>query len=254
MLAVRSPAQGADVGVVFLGELLGGAGLYIIEVKLGFSGGISNPGYPFAVRAPLGVTVVGVRAAGEVTGNALAHRHVEYFSAGADNHAGAIGGCAGVVNVTAVQFAALGAAVDGVGGQFYANLAVISGGGVQLVQPAAVFKHDGLAVGGRELYVIFLEVGNLAGGAGAGVIGEQVHHHISVAGEENLVSYPHGEDILGGVVGNVGHLLGLGIVNPDVIGHAAAVVFPGAEFTHHAVVGHLFAVRAPGKPAAFRQG
>ena len=44
------------------------------------------------------------------------------------------------------------------------------------------------------------------------------------------------------VVGHVFHLLGSRVIHPDVVGHTALVVFPGAELAHHAVVGHLFAV------------
>ena len=47
--------------------------------------------------------------------------------------------------------------------------------------------------------------------------------------------------------------MGLGVIDPHVVRHAAPVVLPSAEFAHHAVVGQLFPVRRIGAEAAFRK-
>jgi hypothetical protein len=49
-------------------------------------------------------------------------------------------------------------------------------------------------------------------------------------------------------------LLSLEIVNPDVIGHAAAVMLPGAEFAENAIESHFRIVRRERSKASTRYG
>ena len=119
---------------------------------------------------------------------------------------------------------------------------------------ASLFEHDGLAVGAGELDVEVREFGDLFRLAGLGVVDKEVHSHVTVGNEEDFVADPHGEDVLGVVFGDIGDALLGRIPDPDVVCHAAAVVLPGAEFTHHAVVGQPLAVGRPAAEAPFREG
>ena len=55
------------------------------------------------------------------------------------------------------------------------------------------------------------------------------------------------------VVSQVRSRAGLEIVNPDIVGHAAAVMFPGAELAEDAVESHLGIVGREGGEAAARE-
>ena len=253
MLTVRGPLQAADISVAALGELLHGTRFHVVQIHFRFAAGVSDPGNPLAVRAPGGAPVVGIGRAGEVAGDPLPHGHVKYFPAGGHHYAGTVGGQAGVRELVLHVFPQ-GAGIDVVGPQGDGNLGAVPRGRVQPVQPAAVLEDDTLAVRGGELDVVFGEMGYLAGLTAAGVVGEQVHGHVPVAGVEDVLAHPHGENILGVVVGDVAHFSGLGIPDPDIVGHAAAVILPGAEFAHHAVVGQFFTIRGITAPAAFREG
>ena len=254
VFAVRAPLKGTDIGIVVLGELHRGTTLgHIVQIDFRFTGNVADPGYPLAVRAPVGSAVVGTGAAAQVAGNALPDRHVKDFSARA-HHGPVAVRRQGKGRCLITHLAPFGAGINGIGGQADGHPHAFPGSRIKAIDITAILKDDGLAVGGRKLYIVFVEVRNLAGLAGFGVVAEQVHDHVTVAGKENIFADPHGEDVLGHVVGNIHHGLGLGVPDPHVVGHAAAVVLPGAEFPHNAVVGQLLAVRAPGAEATFRQG
>ena len=89
---------------------------------------------------------------------------------------------------------------------------------------------------------------------GGAVIAEEVHRAVAVGAEIHLVADPHREDVLRIVVGDVLDFLRLEVVNPHIVSHAAAIVFPSAELTHHTVVGNLLTVRRIRNPSTFRQG
>ena len=76
---------------------------------------------------------------------------------------------------------------------------------------------------------------------------------VAVGEEIDLVANPHREDVLRLVVGDVLHLLGCGIIHPDVVRHTTLVVFPRTELTHHTVIGKLFAIRRIATEATLRQ-
>ena len=142
---------------------------------------------------------------------------------------------------------------DVVGGESDVDFARLACGGVEGIDVAAFLKHDGVAVGRGELDVEVGEVGHFLGFACEGVVGEEIHGHIAVGDEENLVADPHRGDVLGGIGGDVGHGAFCGVVDPDVVGHSATIIFPGAEFAHHAVVGHALSVGRERAEASFGQ-
>ena len=127
-------------------------------------------------------------------------------------------------------------------------------GWVEAVDVAAVLEDDQPAVGGGELDVVVLEVGHLLRLLRAGVVNEDVHRAVAVGEEVDFVAHPHGEDILGVVVGHVFDRLLVRIVDPDVVGHAAFVVLPGAELAHDTIVSQAPAVGCIAAKAAFGQG
>ena len=74
---------------------------------------------------------------------------------------------------------------------------------------------------------------------------------VAVGNEIDRVARPHRENVLGRIVGNVDRLLAVEIVNPDVVGLAAAIALPGAEFPEDAVVGQL--LRDPANRSRIRR-
>ena len=119
---------------------------------------------------------------------------------------------------------------------------------------AAIFIDYVLVTERGPLDVVIGVVRHLGGLLGRPVIAEQVHRAVTVGAEIHLVSNPHWEDVLCVVVGDVLDLLRFEVVNPHIVGHTAAIVFPSAELTHHAVVGNLLAIRRIRNPATFGQG
>ena len=253
VLAVRAPLEGADVGVGALRHLDRVAALHrVIKVDFSLAGGVADPGDPLAVRAPDRAAVVGAGRPADVAGDAGLHGHVEDFAAGGHDHPGAVRGQAHA-RAIAGHGLALRAAVHIVRSERDGDLRGLAGLRVQPVQPASVLEDDGLAVGGGELHVVLLEVGDFLGLLRLRIVHEEVHDHVAVGSEEDLVADPHREDVLGDVFGDVFHLAGLGVIDPHVVRHAAPVVLPGAEFAHHAVVGQFLSVRGPGAETALRE-
>ena len=252
LLAVRAELQGADIGVIVLRNHLGiTAFLYIVEIDFGLSGAIANPGDPFAVGAPDGAAVIGTRRPAEVAGHTVTHRDDEHFATGRHDKAVAIRGDGRGCRTG--EMALLGTAVHGIRGQGDVDLLAAAGRRIELVNVTGVLIDDDLAIGAGELDIILVIVGHLLCLLRAGVINEEVHDVVPVGSEEDLIADPHREDVLGDVVGHILDLLGLRIPDPDIVGHTAAVVLPGTELTHDAVVRQAFAVRGPGRPAAFRK-
>ena len=74
---------------------------------------------------------------------------------------------------------------------------------------------------------------------------------VAVGNEINLRTDPHRHDVLGLVGGDILNLFP--VPDPDVVRLSSAVVFPGAELAHGAVVREAFPVRTPAAEPAFRQ-
>ena len=250
-LAVRSPYEAADVGVGSLGQLHGLGLLHVLEIDLGLAGTVGDVGDVFPVGGELGPALVGAGRAGDVPGDAGLDGHVEYFSACRDGHAVTFLRYADVGEIL-VHMHLLGAGIEAFGIELDVDLAVRTVGRVEGIDIASVLEYDPLAVGARELDVVLLEIGDLGGLPGLGVVHEDVHPMVTVGDEEYLVAHPHGDDILGFVVGD--GLDGLAVVDPDLVGLAAAVVLPRTELAEDAVVCEFLPVGRIAAETALRQG
>src|SRR3974377_2069579 len=78
---------------------------------------------------------------------------------------------------------------------------------------------------------------------------------IAIGDEIDAGAVIHREGIQRGIFGEVFDLLGFKVVEPDIIGQAAAVAFPGAELAEDAVVGEKIPIGREGAetPAWQRQ-
>ena len=190
----------------------------------------------------------------EVAGGAVLGRHGEDVAAGDDGDALAIrggrdaGDVAGDVDESGTGGGGVLADGDGHDGGF-------TGGEVKPPDLAGLLEDDGVAAEGGELDVVVGEVRHLDGLLGGEVVAEEVGAGRAFGDEvDAAVGGPHGEEILRGVIGDVLEFAGLQVEDPDVVGHAAAVLFPGAEFAKDAVVGDLGVIGGVGGKAAPRDG
>ena len=181
------------------------------------------------------------RCTSQVLDHTLLGRYVKHLTSCGDDHPLALGRKANSCDVVATLFQ-LRAGKDVIGCQGHVHLLGLLLGGIQFIEVTPILKHDGFTEAAGELAVIFSEVRHLARLFCLCVIGEQVHRVVTVGEEEDLIANPHREDVLRLVVGDVLHLLGSGIIHPDVVSHTALVVFPGTEFTHYPIVGKLFTI------------
>ena len=224
--------------------------LYIKEIDFGLAGAVGDVGDIFPVVGELRSALVRSRRAGDVAGDACLDRHVEDFAACRDGKAVSLVGDADCRQV-AVDVHFLVTGVDAFGVKVDVDFLDGPVGGVEGVEVAAVLENDPFAVGARELDVILLEIGDLGGLSGLGVVDEDVHPVVAVRDEEDLVANPHGHDVLCVVVGD--RLDGLAVVEPDLVGLTSTVILPGTELAEDAVVGKGLAVRGVAAEAAFRQ-
>ena len=237
MLGIRSPEQVADIGVVILCGLDCGSSGRIIKIDLVLTGNIADVGDILAVRAPCGAPLIGPGGLGDIPGDSLSNGDVEDFTTSGNSGPLAI---RRDTETTSGYLLQLRTGVDQVRSKSDVDLLSLLGGGIELVEETSLLKHDQLAVGAGELHIVILKVGDLGGGLGLGVVDKDIHCHIPVRNKEDLVAYPHREDILSGVVGDLLDLLA--IIDPDLVGHTATIVFPCAELPHHAVVSQLLAI------------
>ena len=249
MLAVRGPHQVADIGVVVLGGLDGRSGRGFIKINLVLTGGIADVSDVFPVGTPGSRPLVGTGSLGDIPGDALAHRNVEDLSAGDHSSPLAVRRDA---ESTAGDLLQLGTGVNHVGSQGDVDLLGLLRGRIQLVQETALLEDHYLSVGAGELDVEVREIRDLRRGLRGSVVHEYVHVHVAVGCEVYLVSDPHREDILGGVVSNLLHALS--VIDPDLVGHSAPVVFPGTELPHYAVVSQLLPVGGITAETTFGKG
>ena len=186
----------------------------------------------------------------QVTRDARFDGYGPYVATCTEGHTGAVGRDAAAVDeLAAVDVFVADASVvvndlhfDGV---FLAIAEVVT------VQLAAVFIDDVVVAQRRPFDVVISVLSHFLCLLGVVVVNEEVHRAVAVGTEVDFIADPHGEDILRLIVGDVFGSLGLEVMDPNLVGHAALVVFPGAELTHDAVIGHLFAIWGIGEPAAF---
>ena len=211
---------------------------------------VGEVGDVLAVGRPAAFTLVGAGGLGHVAHRTVLGGEGEEVAAGDDQHALAVG--RKVVGEHLVgHILVFGTAINVVVSEIDGHFLALAGLDVVLVDVAAVFEdHVVLRVGG-ELAVVFREVGDLADLLGLGVEDEEVHGPVAVGEEVDLIADPHREDVLGVAVGDRVDLGGAHAVDPDVVGLAAAVVFPGAEFAEHPVHGQILAVGGIAAEAAF---
>ena len=251
--AVRTPREVADIRVVVFRQLNRVATLGGLHPQLRFAGGVGDVSDVFAVGRPGAAAVVCAGRTGEVFRHALLYGQVEDFAAGRGHDPFAVRREASAAQV-------LAAVLDGTAGvnivrrQRDLHLLGPLRGRVEAVDVAAILEDDQPAVGGGELDVVVLEVGHLLRLLGRRVVDKDVHRAVTVREEVDLVAHPHGEDVLGVVVGHVLHGFLVRVVDPDVVGHAAFVILPRAELTHHAVVSQTSAVGRVAAKAALGQG
>ena len=251
-VAGGAPLKVAYVGVVVAGELHGLAALRRTHPQFCLASGIADVGDILPVGTPLGFALVHAGGAGEVARHALLHGHVKHLATRAHHHAVAIGRqMAGGDEV--FHMAQLIARRTVLAVQFHVHLVILFAVGVEHIEVAAVFKHDFAASARRKFHIVVGELRHFARYAAHGVVHKDVHGLVAVAHEIDFIAHPHGVDVLSHVVGHVFHRAVAGVVNPDVVGHAALVVFPCAEFAEHTVVGHAFAVGSKTAESAFGQ-
>ena len=103
-----------------------------------------------------------------------------------------------------------------------------------------LLKHDRVFADGWKFDVEISKVRELLRFFCCEINDEQIHPIVAVGDEIDLiVRSPHRADVLRGIVREVFGGAGVEIVNPNVIRHAAAIMFPCAELPEHAVERHL---------------
>ena len=117
------------------------------------------------------------------------------------------------------------------------NLLRLAAFRIEFVKVTAMLIDNHLSIRTGELHIIVRVIGHLFGFSGFGVVHKQVHGHIPIRSEKDLVANPHREDILSHVV-----RFGRRIVDPDIVGHTATIIFPIAEFAECPVICQLFAI------------
>ena len=190
--------------------------------------------------------------AGEVARHSFLAGNIEDVAACAEEQAAAVGReCPRVDEI--LHIANLGTGGIALVAHLYVDFCGFARCGVEFVDVAPVLKHYDASVGAWKFHVVLGEISHLGSGFSHGVVAEQVHGVVAVACEENLIANPHGEVVLSYIVGDIIHFPGLGVINPDVVGHTALVVFPGAELAEHAVVGKFLSVGRVAAETAFGQ-
>ena len=171
-------------------------------------------------------------------------------AAGDDQHALAVGREAEGEHLSA-DVLVFGTAVDVVILQIDGHFLAFAGLDIIFVDVAAVLEDDILLRIRGEFAVVLGEVGDFARLAREGVVAEEVHRPVTVGEVVDLVADPHREDVLRVVVGDLLQFGRTHAVDPDVVGLAAAIVFPGAEFAEHPVHGQVLPVGRIAAEAAF---
>ena len=127
--------------------------------------------------------------------------------------------------------------------------------GFQIVTPdvTGLLEHDCLLGDRRKLDVEILKGGELSRFLGAEIGRKEIHAAVAIRQEINLVvRSPHWADVLRRIVGQVFGGAGFEIVDPNVVGHAAAIMLPGPELAKDAVERHFRIVGRERRESAAR--
>ena len=251
-LAIGRPLNGADIGVIILRQLAWLSSFGGLQPQLCFASAVADVSHLLPIGTHHSIALVCTRCTGQATGHSLLDRYVKHLTTSRYIDALTIGTEVGRRHAVG-HVEQFGTGLQVIGMQGDVNLLALARFGVELIEVASLLKDDDASISRGELHIIVGKVGHLLRLVGTGVVAEEVHRHVAVAGKEDFLTNPHREDVLRHVVGNVGHLLLFGIINPYIIGHATAVVLPGAEFAEHAVVGQLLAIRRIAAEAPFGQ-
>ena len=114
-----------------------------------------------------------------------------------------------------------------------------------------MFENDRVLADGRKFDVEIFEARELFRCLRGKIDNEQVHSTIAIGDEiDFVVRTPHRTDVLGRIVGQILGRAGFEIMDPNIVGHAAAIMFPGPELAENAVERHFRIVRRKGRESA----
>ena len=212
---------------------------------------VTDIGDPFAVWRPHRIALMHPRRLRQVAGGPVLGRHREHVPSRTDQPTSTVRGdfissdlLADITQTTAAN--------RHVFMDFHRNPHRFLCLEIESVQISAILEDDARVTHRGELDGEFRELGQ-----SAGLPGFHVHHvEVGLMGllafrdEVHLISVPHGEDVLSGIGGQPGGLTRPKIVQPNFIGLATAVAFPGAKLAKDPVVGHLPAIRRETAPTA----
>ena len=105
-----------------------------------------------------------------------------------------------------------------------------------------MFVDNNLSVTAGEFYIIIRIVSYFFSLFGPDIINKDIHGAIPIGNKVDFLSYPHRDNILCNIIGDILYFLGSRIINPNVICHATAIIFPITEFSHNPVVSQLFSI------------
>ena len=117
---------------------------------------------------------------------------------------------------------------------------------LQIVSPdvAGLFENDRFFPDRRKFDVEIFEVGELLCFLRDKIDNKQIHPAVAIGNEIDLVvRSPHRANVLGRIVGQVFSRAGFEIVDPNVVGHSAAIMFPSSELAENAIERHFRIVR-----------
>ena len=117
---------------------------------------------------------------------------------------------------------------------------------LQIVSPdvTGLFENDRFLPDRRKFDVEIFEARQLFRFLRGKIDTEQIHPAIAIGDEINfVVRSPHRADVLGRIIGQIFGRAGFEIVDPNIVGHSAAIMFPGPEFAEHAIERHFRIVR-----------
>ena len=241
LFAVRAPVKGPDIGIVILRQLHRIAFDSILEIKFRLAGSIRDVSDELTVRRPLGITFVCTGSTGDIFRHTLCSWNVEHLAARRNRYPFSVRRSAGGSQVLRT-FLDGSTGIDIIRSQDDIYFFRPTGRSIHLIDVSTILKYNRIAGSTREFDIVLGEVGYLFRLPGLCVVNENIHRAVAVGNEKDVITNPHGENVLSNVVRDVFYRLFPGIINPDIISHTTFVVFPGAEFAHGTIVGQLLPI------------